>query len=226
MRIDRFLTRKLSCRKQQARDWISAGHVKLDHAVVTEHTQQIHPFTHIECNGQVLQAKQARYLMLHKPAGVVSATRDAQHKTVLDLIDEPFSSELHIAGRLDATTTGLILLTNDGRWSKHLTLASSKVSKVYWVEAERAIDAKTVQAFAEGMYFATEDITTLPAKLEMLTSHTGRLTLHEGRYHQIRRMFARMGNRVVRLHREQIGQLTLGDLAEGEYRIIQSSDIG
>jgi 16S rRNA pseudouridine516 synthase len=157
--------------------------------------------------------------MLHKPLGVVSATVDARHSTVLDLIDDPDKGSLHLVGRLDRHTSGLVLLTNDGRWSKILMHPSRKVPKTYHVTTRDPIPADAPERFATGFYFHTEDLTTRPAELEILTPHTARLTLHEGRYHQIKRMFHRLDNRITALHRECIGDIVLPpDLAPGKWQ--------
>lgn len=223
MRIDRFLTRELKCSNAQARALLSNQKVRLDDAVVTHHRTAINAFTWVEVEGQCLQRRLPRYVMLHKPAGVVSATRDAQHRTVLDLLNEPYVDELHIAGRLDATSTGLLLLTNDGAWSKRLTLSQHKVPKVYYVETSMPIPASAVARFHAGFWLATEGVHTLPVELVIVGERQARLTLYEGRYHQIRRMFAQINNRVVRLHREQVGRLNLAEAALplGDYCLVQ-----
>lgn len=222
MRLDRLLTKQCRCSQKQARLWVNSGSVTLNEHVITDYTQRIRRFDRIVLRAgdveRIIQNEQAHYIMLHKPAGVVSATSDPVHQTVIDLITEPYASQLHIAGRLDATSTGLLLLTNDGAWSKNITQAKQKTAKIYWVETESPIDPQTVQIFKQGLYFATEDITTLPVHMDILAKNQARLTLHEGRYHQIRRMFARVNNRVVKLHREQIGSCHLGDLPAGDYK--------
>ncbi len=164
--------------------------------------------------------------MLHKPVGVVSATTDAEHRTVIDLIDDPDRGSLHLVGRLDRSTSGLMLLTNDGRWSKALMDPARKVPKVYHVETRDPIPADAVEKFAAGFHFHTENLTTKPAVLEILGEREARLTLHEGRYHQVKRMFHRIGNRVVNLHRQRIGSLVLGgDLPPGQWRALTPAEI-
>jgi 16S rRNA pseudouridine516 synthase len=184
-------------------------------------------FTWVEQDGAVIQAPQrALYLMLHKPVGILSATKDDQHPTVIDLIDHPDKHTLHLAGRLDRSTSGLVLLTNDGRWSKRLMAAEEKVPKVYRVETLDPIAPEAAEAFARGFYFHTEDITTRPAELIVLNERQARLTLHEGRYHQVKRMFHRIGNRVVSLHRESIGTLLLPlDLPPGAWRELTAQEV-
>ena len=164
--------------------------------------------------------------MLHKPKGCVSATRDPEHKTVLDLIAAPDKHQLHIAGRLDFNTTGLMLLTNDGTWSRRLTQPQTKLAKVYYVETEQDIGPHYAQIFAAGLYFAFENLTTQPAELQVLGPRTARLSIVEGRYHQVKRMFGHFDNKVLRLHREAMGPLVLDPaLAPGQYRALTPDEI-
>ncbi|SDS68938.1 pseudouridine synthase [Pseudomonas oryzae] len=227
MRLDRFLSKRPEFNRQQVRQLLLAGQVQVDGRPERDGLREINGFHRIELDGQLLQAGQAaRYLMLHKPAGVVSATRDPQHRTVLDLLPAAERADLHIAGRLDGNTTGLLLLTNDGQWSRRLTLPASKLPKVYRVETAEPIGAEYVETFARGIYFAFEDLVTLPAQLELLDSHSARLTLVEGRYHQVKRMFGHFRNRVTRLHRESIGPIRLDPaLRPGEYRPLTPAEI-
>ncbi|MBM7060370.1 pseudouridine synthase [Pseudomonas sp. UL073] len=226
MRLDRLLANLPHSNRRDARLALAAGRVRVDGATVRDGLLEIREFHRVELDAELLQAgKPARYFMLHKPAGVVSATEHPEHRTVLELLDEPDRHELHLAGRLDLTTTGLLLITNDGHWSRRLTLPQSEKPKVYYVETEQAIDAEYVETFARGLYFAYEDITTRPAALEILGSHSARLTLLEGRYHQVKRMFGHFRNRVLRLHRERVGALELGDLPEGSYRALSAGEI-
>lgn len=199
---------------------IAARRVKVDGEISTNNQQEVGRFNRIELDNTIVQeAERLLYLMMHKPVGILSATVDAEHRTVIDLIDDPDKHTLHIAGRLDRSTSGLVLLTNDGRWSKRLMEPTEKVPKVYLVETSDPIPPEAVEAFAQGFYFHTEDLTTQPAELVILQERRARLTLYEGRYHQVKRMFHRVENRVVALHRESIGDLRLpDDLAPGQWR--------
>lgn len=227
MRLDRFLSKRPEFNRQEVRHLLLAGRVRVDGRVIADGRSEINEFNRIELDQQLLQAgRPARYLMLHKPTGVVSATSDPQHRTVLDLLPEAERADLHLAGRLDGNTTGLLLLTNDGQWSRRLTLPGSKLPKVYRVETAEPIGAEYVETFARGIYFAFEDLTTLPALLEILDSHSARLTLVEGRYHQVKRMFGHFRNRVTRLHRESIGPIQLDPaLPPGQYRPLTPAEI-
>ncbi|WP_444816563.1 pseudouridine synthase [Stutzerimonas frequens] len=227
MRLDRYLGSRAQLSRQDVRRLMSDGRARINGEITRAMDREVRIFDCVELDGQVLQpGKAARYLMLHKPAGCVSATRDAAHRTVLDLIDEPNKDDLHIAGRLDFNTTGLMLLTNDGQWSRRLTQPTSLQGKVYLVETEDEIDPGCIEAFAQGLYFRFEDLTTLPAELVLLGPRRARLTLHEGRYHQVKRMFGRFNNRVTALHRESMGQLRLdASLTPGCYRALTGDEI-
>ncbi len=227
MKLDRLIASHHAMGRQAAHHAIAAGRVRVNDVIIHDSHHAVDRFTQVELDDTIIQQpERALYLMLHKPVGILSATKDEQHPTVIDLIDDPDKHTLHIAGRLDRSTSGLVLLTNDGRWSKRLMAAEEKVPKVYLVETADPIAPDAVAAFASGFYFHTEDITTLPAELVILGERSARLTLHEGRYHQVKRMFHRMNNRVVRLHRESIGSITLPpDLQPGQWRQLTAAEI-
>lgn len=227
MRVDRFLSNLPRFNRQQVRLLLVERRVSVDGVPVSDHHHEVREFSRVCVDDEVLQAgKPARYFMLHKPQGCVSATADPQHPTVLDWLDEPDKDELHIAGRLDFNTTGLMLITNDGQWSRRLTQPTTKLPKVYLVETEQEIGAQYAATFAAGVYFAFEDLTTQPAELELLAPRLARLSIIEGRYHQVKRMFGHFNNKVTRLHRERMGPLELdGALAPGEYRALSADEI-
>ncbi|KIQ57687.1 pseudouridine synthase [Pseudomonas fluorescens] len=227
MRVDRFLSNLPRFNRQQARLLLVAGRVRIDGQTVTDPHAQVREFSRVEVDDEVLQAgRPPRYFMLHKPPGCVSATRDPQHPTVLDWLDEPDKDDLHIAGRLDFNTTGLMLITNDGSWSRRLTQPQTKLPKVYYVETEQPITAEYADTFARGLYFAFEDLTTQPAGLTLLGPTTARLSIVEGRYHQVKRMFGHFDNKVLRLHRERMGPLVLDPALEpGQYRALGADEI-
>ena len=226
MRLDRFLSNLSRFNRQDARQLISQGRIRLDGLECRDAQAEVREFSRVQLDDELLQAgKAARYFMLHKPVGVVSATCHPEHRTVLDLLDEPNKDDLHLAGRLDLSTSGLLLISNDGLWTRRLTLPGSKQPKVYRVQTEQPITDEYIEVFARGLYFAYEDLTTLPAELEILGSHSARLTLHEGRYHQVKRMFGHFQNKVIGLHRERIGPLDLGDLPMGHYRALSTEEV-
>lgn len=227
MKLDRLLARHHSMGRKAARRAILEGRVTIDGRTATRVDEEVSRFDHVSVAGETVSAGLKRlHLMLHKPVGILSATADAEHPTVIDLIDHPDKHTLHLAGRLDRGTSGLVLLTNDGRWSKALMTPDAKVAKVYRVETRDPIPPSAVEAFERGFHFHTENLITRPAILEILDERSARLTLHEGRYHQIKRMFHRTGNRVTALHRERIGGLEMPrDLAPGEWRELDPAEV-
>jgi 16S rRNA pseudouridine516 synthase len=223
-RLDRFIAANTVWHRGDVRLLLAQKRIVVDGVVATDCNQRIGPFTSVILDDETLQQRQAIYLALHKPVGVVSATVDDQHRTVIDLLREdsqcPLTSEqlseLHIVGRLDLNSSGLLLLTNNSEWSRQLAAPESKVEKRYLVTLAKPVTADYIAAFAEGMYFPFENITTRPARLEILNDHQTHVTLTEGRYHQIKRMFGRFRNPVLALHRLGIGPWQLGDLAAGK----------
>lgn len=229
-RLDRFLRANANINRRHVRELLARGRVSVDGVIATDINQVIDIFSHVTLDEKTLRNNQRRYVMLNKPMGVVSATVDKKNKTVIDLLDFDYKEQLHIVGRLDFNSTGLLLLSNDGAWSRDLTSPEGKVAKRYTVGLENAIleseRESYISAFAGGMYFEFEDITTLPAGLNILDSHTAEVTLIEGRYHQIKRMFGRFNNKVVTLHRDSIGKLVLDEgLDHGESRELTAAEV-
>ncbi len=234
MRLDRFLTRHTPYGRRDIRSVLASGRVRVDGVIEKNGQREINQFSQIMLDTHALQDTPAVYLMLNKPAGYLSATKDSEHPTVMELINSPVT--LHIAGRLDRATTGLLLLTNDGQWSRALTDPAFKdptadsiylgVPKVYMVETEHPISDEAISQFEKGIYFAYEDITTQPAQLEILSPHQCALTIYEGKYHQIKRMFHAIGNRVTSLHRTRVGNISLDShLQAGEFRPLTKKEI-
>lgn len=226
MRLDRFVESHLSYSARKVRDLFVQRLILLNGVAVADGRGRISEFCRVEVDGNVLQARTPIYVMLHKPQACVSATRDDKNKTVLDLIDLPEKENLHLAGRLDFNTTGLLLLTNDGKWSRKLTQPQQKIPKTYFVHTQDEITPDYIKVFAEGIYFSFENLTTLPAELIILSSHSAQLTIYEGRYHQIKRMFGFFNNEVVALHRLSMGNIHLDqNLAAGDYRFLTAGEI-
>lgn len=224
-RLDRFISTVTGTNRKDVRLMLAQKRIFVNGHLATAIDHIIGEFDKIELDGAVLQDNKPIYIMLHKPIGVVSATKDNQHKTVIDLLPAKYK-HLHITGRLDLNSSGLMLLTNDGQWSRTLTFPDSKIDKVYEVRLENPLTKEYVPAFLNGMYFAYEGITTRAVKLEILSKYTARVHLKEGRYHQIKRMFGRFKNPVIKLHRVSIGSITLDNaLAPGESRPLTSQEL-
>lgn len=224
-RLDRFMSEICQINRKKVRLLLAQKRVSVDGVIATDIAQPINKFSHIKFDKKDIQNNRPLYVMLHKPVGVVCATKDDKHKTVIDLLADFLSfdekASLHIVGRLDLNTSGLVLLTNDSRWSEQLTSPESKVPKHYLVTLQNPLNEEYIQAFAQGMYFSFEDITTKPVKLNILSKYQAEVTLIEGRYHQIKRMFGRFNNPVAALHRTSIGNYVLDEnLGAGESKII------
>jgi 16S rRNA pseudouridine516 synthase len=227
-RLDRFISETCQINRKKVRLLLAQKRVTVDGVIATDIALPIDKFSVISLDNKVLQQHQALYVMLHKPIGVVCATKDDKHRTVIDLLGELLSAEekasLHIVGRLDLNTSGLVLLTNDSRWSEKLTSPKSKVAKHYLVTLQNPLTQEYIAAFSAGMYFAYENITTLPVVLTITSQYQAEVVLTEGRYHQIKRMFGRFNNPVIALHRTSIGKYVLDEsLNLGESKLINVS---
>ena len=228
MRLDHFISKALTLSERSARLEIAEGRVKVDGLVTKNHLQRVSKFSSVETKDRNLRTGiEPLYLMFHKPCGVLSATSDDHHQTVLDCLDWPGKETLYLAGRLDRSSSGLVLLTNDGDWSESLTDPDQKVSKHYLVTTDRDIPQDAVDRFTEGFDFQPEGIRTRPARLVIHEPRLASVTLEEGRYHQIKRMFHRIdGIRQTSLHRDRIGGNTLpSDLAAGKYRHLTEEEV-
>lgn len=226
LRLDRFLSHATGLSRAQVRKLLKAGAVTVDDQPCRDATQAVDARARVTLDGRVLEWPRARYVMLHKPTGYVCSAEDASHPLVTSLVTASWAEGLHSAGRLDVDTTGLLLLTNDGSWSHRLTSPRSRCSKTYRVGLKHPLAPDAVARFAAGLQLHGDDKPTLPAQLEVLDSHNARVTLHEGRYHQVKRMFAACSNRVETLHRERIGSLVLdADLAPGQWRELNADEI-
>src|SRR5690606_9855264 len=161
-----------------------------------------------------------------KPAGYVCATTDSDHPTVLDLIADRDSEGLSIAGRLDIDTTGLVLLSDDGQWLHRVTSPRHRHPKVYEGQLQEPLNQETIDSFAAGIMLHGESRATLPAQIQSTGDRLAEVTIQEGRYHQVKRMFAACGNHVVALHRRQIGGIELDpDLQPGDYRELSEAEV-
>ncbi|MCD9522428.1 pseudouridine synthase [Photobacterium carnosum] len=217
-RLDRFISQNSIYSMSDTRLLVAQKRIIVDGDVAHSTHQKVTQFMHVELDGHSLQDNKPIYIMLNKPQGIVSATKDSKHTTVLDLIDHPQKDELHIVGRLDFNTTGLVLLTNDGAWSRQISLPETKLAKVYEVILSKPVTEEYITVFKEGIYFGYENITTKPAHLEIVSEYQARLSLVEGKYHQVKRMFGFFQNEVLALHRVSVGNLSVAGFESGQYR--------
>lgn len=229
MRLDKFISHATGLSRSDSRRAIKSAAVQVNGEIEKDARCEVSDQDRVTLGEEPLSLPSQRYLMLNKPAGYVSATTDSESPTVIDLLSamrEVEKTQLSVAGRLDKDTTGLVLLSNDGQWIHRVTSPRHEHSKVYLATLAEPVTDDDVQAFAEGIQLKGEDRPTRPARLEANTGTEVEVTITEGRYHQVKRMFAARGNKVLALHRRQIGAITLDDaLAPGAYRDLTSEEI-
>jgi 16S rRNA pseudouridine516 synthase len=224
MRLDKFVCKSTELTKAEAILRIHAGELIVNGEITTNEATQVHENNIIELNGDRLKTRAFRYILMHKPAGTVCSNVDDVYPSLFNQLNIDRVSELHIAGRLDGDTTGLVLITDDGRWSYNITVPDKLCNKVYRVGLSRPIADDVAEKFAKGILLQGEEALTLPAILERTAEKEALLTITEGKFHQVKRMFAAVGNRVNVLHREQIGQVSL-DVDEGEWRYLSADEV-
>lgn len=227
MKLTRVLSNRDGISRKQANALISSGRVTVNSEICRDPAREVDRFARVVLDGEEIRpGSRAHYLMLHKPAGYLSATTDTTHTTVMALIPPELHPGLHIAGRLDRASTGLLILSNDGLWSRRLTEPKIRIPKVYRVTTASPVSADTAERFAEGIWFEFEQLRTSPAQLECLGPREARVTIYEGRYHQVKRMFHAVGNRVTSLHRERMGTIVLdNNLPEGAWRPLTTEEV-
>ena len=226
MRLDKYLADCGVGSRKEVKKIISDGRVTVGEAVVTDVGMQVSEDVGVSVDGALVTYKKYSYVMMNKPAGVLTATQDYRDKTVLDLIKPPIPRELSPVGRLDKDTVGLLLLTNDGKLAHRLLSPKSHIPKTYYVQVtgDRVPDDSDVDAFKNGLELS--DHTCLPAELSIVSDTELRITIYEGKFHQVKRMCAARGFKVTYLRRESMGSLKLDPaLAEGDYRDLTASEL-
>ena len=229
LRLDKYLADMGIGTRTEVKKAITKGQVRVNEETgkrpeIKIDTEKDHVFY----QGQMVAYAEYEYYMLNKPAGVVSATEDKNDSTVLDLIDEKQRKDLFPVGRLDKDTEGLLLITNDGELAHQLLSPKKHVDKVYFAKIDGKVTEEDVRRFAEGLEIG-EEKPPLPAHLEILKSEEIseiRLTIREGKFHQVKRMFHAVGKEVIYLKRLQMGSLVLDPrLALGEYRELTGQEL-
>lgn len=229
IRLDKYLADMGIGTRTEVKKLIRQGKVKIDDTIVKSPEQKIDTGTQkVFCEGQEVGYKKYEYYMLNKPAGYVSATTDAKDKTVLDLITAKKRKDLFPVGRLDKDTEGLLLITNDGDLAHRLLAPKKHVDKLYYAKVDGVVTEEDRQAFADGVNIG-EDEMTRPAVLEILKSDEVseiHLTVQEGKFHQVKRMFEAVGKKVIYLKRISMGTLQLDEnLKLGEYRPLTEEEL-
>jgi 16S rRNA pseudouridine516 synthase len=224
MRLDKLICISTTLTRDEANRCILAGEVTVDGELITDTRCQVHTHRNIELNGIKLTPRPFRYLLINKPKNTICSNKDEAYPSVFNHVNLPDHRELHVVGRLDADTTGLVLATDDGHWSFDIIRPESHCKKTYRVGLSRPLSEEAAERLRCGVIFQGITDPTLPAELEFITATDVRLTITEGKYHQVKRMFAAVGNRVVTLHREQIGGVRL-DIAEGQWRELSEDEV-
>jgi 16S rRNA pseudouridine516 synthase len=224
MRLDKFICKSTDLLKPQAITCIRDGQVLVNGEKVFNEATQVHENNRVMLDDNELTPRPFRYLMLHKTQRTICSNVDDVYPSIFNGIDIDNVNELHVAGRLDADTTGLVLVTDDGRWSFDIIRPNQECKKVYRVMLSRPLALGAIEKFANGIALQGEDNLTRPAILDIVDTMDVRLTIVEGKFHQVKRMFAAVGNRVVSLHREKIGDVKL-DVALGQWRYLTPDEI-
>ena len=228
MRLDKFVCKSTDLSRAKAVECIRAGRVVVNAVALVVESVQVHENNTIMLNGQLLKPRAFRYLMLHKPGNTICSNLDEAYPSLFSALDIDRADELHVAGRLDADTTGLVLATDNGRWSFDIIRPQKDCKKVYRVGLSQAIEAGQITdmtaQFTAGLQLQGEGALTRPAQLQMLGLKDVLLTITEGKFHQVKRMFASIGKRVVSLHREKIGEVSL-DVELGAWRYLTAAEV-
>ena len=228
-RIDQLLANLGYCSRRDARDWVSAGRVTVEGSPARNASAKAHP-AQVLVDGEALDHPDGLLLLLHKPLGLVCSHEPREGPSIYDLLPPRWRARNPVVtsiGRLDKDTSGAILLTDQSQLVHRLTSPKHKVDKVYRATVDRDLDPALIPVFAAGtLQLEGEKSACAPATLVIRESRVAELTLIEGKYHQVRRMFASQGWHVETLHRERFGDLTLDGIPESQWRELPLSSFG
>ena len=226
IRLDKYLSEAGVASRRQLREIIRGGAVRIDGAVVTDYAYKFDENSaEVTLNGEPVRAGGTLVVMMNKPAGYITATEDARKATVMELLPAHLRAmQLKPIGRLDKETEGLLLFTNDGALLHRVVSPRHAVEKEYYAEHEGVVTKDDIEQFAAGLRLRDGTVCR-PAKLESLELGKSRITVSEGRYHQVRRMMSARGMFVTYLRRVREGGLTLGDLPPGCVRVLSEDEI-
>lgn len=229
LRLDKYLADMGMGTRSEVKQFIKKGQVLVNDEIMKKPEYKVSTTEdEVVLNGQTVRYQEFEYIMLNKPQGVISATEDRNDKTVLDLITDADRKDLFPVGRLDKDTEGLLLLTNDGKLAHELLAPKKHVPKTYLVHVNGVVTKEDVELFAKG-FLVDDDLCAKPAKLEILKAaeiSAVHLTITEGKFHQVKRMFGAVNKPVVYLKRIKMGNLVLDDsLALGEYRRLTEQEL-
>lgn len=224
LRIDKYLADMGIGSRAYVKNIIKKGNVIVNGMVIKDSGVKVDESDDIVCNGTKVSYIEYEYYMLNKPGGVITATEDKHDKTVMEFIKSE-RKDLFPVGRLDKDTEGLLLITNDGALAHKLLSPKKHVAKTYYVELKSKISDEYVDIFYEGMTLS-DGTKIKPAELKILSDYSANLTIYEGKFHQVKRMFESVDNEVVFLKRLSMGSLILDEtLKPGEYRLLREEEI-
>jgi 16S rRNA pseudouridine516 synthase len=226
MRLDKYICESTTLTRSQAKKIISQGRIKCDDKIVRSSAYKTTENEIVRYDGDIISVRGLRYIMLNKPQDFICSNVDEQLPSLFNLIEADKKEQLFIAGRLDADTTGLALITDDGQWSHRVTSPRNKCKKRYRVGLDAVITPEAIEQLKQGVQLNSEPEPCLPAEVEVISETEVLLTISEGKYHQVKRMFAAVGNLVIELHREQIGGIILDvNLEPGEWRYLTEEEV-
>lgn len=225
MRLDRWLVTLGVGSRSQVQKLIRQGAVTVDSMPVTDPGRSCDTSASLTLHRQPLDGRLVRHVMLNKPAGLLTAARDKKQPTVMDLLPDTYTAiGCMPVGRLDKDTTGLLLLTCNGELNHRLLAPARHVDKTYLARVDGPLTERDVSAFAQGLHLS--DFDARPARLELLEPTLARVTVQEGKFHQVKRMFAAVGREVTQLHRETFGSLRLDEaLPQGQWRELTNDEL-
>ena len=226
LRIDKYLADCGIGTRSEVKKYIKAKQITVNSEIVAKPELKIDENNDVVCfKGQTITYEKYVYYLFHKPAGCVTAKQDNVHKTVMDYFpDDIKAKDIAPVGRLDLDTEGLLLFTNDGPLTHHLLSPTHHIPKTYYAVLDKDVPETAIEAFKNGIDIG-DDKLTLPAELVILSENEAELTIHEGRFHQVKRMFEAVGCTVTYLKRLSMGSLTLGDLEKGEFRRLTEEEV-
>lgn len=227
MRIDKYICDSLNVTRTQAKQLLSKGRVSVDGVCVRSSSTQVNDATAVvSVDSKIISYDKLVYIMMNKPSGVISASSDKSATTAIDLIlPEDRKKDLFVAGRLDKDTTGFLLITNDGDFAHNILAPKNHIYKTYYVILENPIEESYRSEFEKGVVI-DQGIVCKPARFEPVNEKECRLEICEGKFHQVKRMFASLGNKVVSLKREKISDISLDEtLKQGEYRRLSDEEL-
>ena len=196
MRLDKFICKSTELNRTEASVFLQNRQVTIDNKIFTNGAVQVHANNVVSLAGVTLTLRPFRYLLMHKPASTLCSNVDENYPSIFNYINVNKKSELHVVGRLDADTTGLVLMTDDGSWTSKIITPGAQCEKVYRIQLRDEISSAAVKKLEQGVMLQGIDKPTLPAKVEIISANEVLLTITQGKFHQVKRMFRAVVNRV------------------------------